>query len=185
MKNLSAIFAMSSNGVIGKQKTLENGAVDFSIPWYLPRDLKQFKNVTTGNIVVMGRHTWESLPFRPLPGRSNRVLSRRRLLLPRGVVLMNDTREVLQFANGQPNEEIIIMGGAQVYNAFFPYVSKLYVTVVDIIIEDPDSPDEQLVYMPAGCELESIKKLFKVEKEDLWLPDEKNNIPATYYEFVR
>ena len=98
---------------------------------------------------------------------------------------MNDTREVLQFANGQPNEEIIIMGGAQVYNAFFPYVSKLYVTVVDIIIEEPQAKDEQLIYMPEDYSFDAIKKLFKVEKEELWLPDEKNTIQATYYEFVR
>jgi len=97
-----AIVAVSQNGVIGK-----NG----DLPWRLPGDLKWFKKITMGHIVLMGRKTWESLPF-ALPGRKNWVLSRSGNP-QEGMDIIRSTDEILPKL--QAGEQIFVIGGGEIY----------------------------------------------------------------------
>jgi dihydrofolate reductase len=112
------VWAQSPDGVIG---------ADGDIPWDLPEDRRLFKALTTGGTVVMGRRTWESLPprFRPLPGRRNVVLSRT-LDSVEGADLIRSVDEVLG-----ARDELWVIGGAGVYEAFLPHADEVVVTEVD------------------------------------------------------
>ncbi|MGB9601172.1 MAG: dihydrofolate reductase [Verrucomicrobiia bacterium] len=121
MSNFSAIVAMSENRVIGR-----NGR----IPWHLPEDLKWFKKTTIGNVVVMGRKTFESIG-KPLPGRENVVLSRAGFSAD-GVIVVKSLEEILEKF---PGREVFICGGAQVYMLALPYCSTLYVTYIKGVYE--------------------------------------------------
>lgn len=117
------MVAMAENGVIGNNNKL---------PWHLPEDLKYFKQTTLGKPVVMGRKTFDSIG-KPLPGRLNIVVSRnKQLSLPEGVLLADSVEQAISLAKTkQPKaEEIIIMGGEQIYQQAFNFADKLYLTKV-------------------------------------------------------
>lgn len=116
---ISAIAAMSQNRVIGR---------DGKMPWYLPGDLRRFKELTWGSTVVMGRKTFESIG-KPLPGRNNVVLSRSQVSDPR-VEHLTSEKEVLDRYS-----QFFVVGGEQIYRLFFPRVSIVYLTVVPITVE--------------------------------------------------
>ena len=127
MSELNLIWAQSSSGVIGR----DNG-----IPWQVPEDMARFKELTMGHTVVMGRHTWESLPekFRPLPGRRNVVLTRQ-------VGYLADGAEVFQSLEDVPLEDAWVIGGSQIYGLALPLATRCEVTEVDIDLrmEDEDA----------------------------------------------
>jgi dihydrofolate reductase len=115
---------MSLNRVIGAK----NG-----IPWHLPEDFKWFKKMTTGQVVVMGRRTYESIG-RPLPNRLTVVLTRTGEGIP-GVEVIS---ELAQLTPAHPlfaGREIFICGGAQIYKAALPFCSDLYLTLVKRVVE--------------------------------------------------
>lgn len=118
---ISLIVAASENNCIGT-----NG----QIPWHIGEDMKRFKALTTGNVVVMGRKTWESLPekFRPLPDRVNVVLTRRPdYAVPIGVRMFDDLTDALA---AHKNDEVFIIGGADVYRQALPLADQLHLTRV-------------------------------------------------------
>lgn len=119
--NLKAIAAMSENRVIG------NGN---KIPWHLPEDFKWFKKMTTGQIIVMGRKTFESIG-RPLPNRTTIILSRTNFQYP-DVQTISDLGEI-----NLENEtrQVFICGGAQIYEQTLPLCSDLYLTLVKRVVE--------------------------------------------------
>jgi dihydrofolate reductase len=119
---LNLIFARARNGVIGKNNTL---------PWHLPEDLAHFKQTTLGQPVVMGRKTWDSLPpkFRPLPGRTNIVVTRQRDWHAEGAVALHSIEEALQHCPG--DAQIWVIGGAEVYAQAMPLASRAVVTEID------------------------------------------------------
>ncbi len=119
MNNLSIIVAVDENNGIGYRNQL---------PWRLSNDLKRFKQLTTGNVVVMGRKTWESLPKKPLPERINVVLTRNSIDLPVGVQVFSSVKEFIQ--QDYSPKTIFIIGGAEIYRQFFPLASTLYLTRV-------------------------------------------------------
>lgn len=121
MKHFKAIAAMSENRVIG------NGN---KIPWHLPEDFKWFKKMTTGNVIVMGRKTFESIG-KPLPNRETIVLSRGTFSYP-GVRTVSDLGEIDLLTESR---ETFICGGAQVYEQALPLCSDLYITRVKRIVE--------------------------------------------------
>jgi len=123
---VSGIVALSENGIIGKKG---------KIPWHLPNDLKQFRNLTEGHCVVMGRKTYESIG-RPLSNRTNIVITRG--TYP-GVVITPSFEWALEFARFQKETELFVIGGAQVYKAAEPFMARLYVTVVHTQIEGDTS----------------------------------------------
>ena len=116
------IYARATNGVIGLNNTM---------PWHLPEDLAHFKQLTNGNPVVMGRKTWESLPerFRPLPGRTNIVVTRNADWHAPGVVRANSLEDALQTAS-EHGENVWVMGGAQIYAQALPLADAVEVTII-------------------------------------------------------
>ena len=126
---LSLIVAVSRNGVIGANNAL---------PWHLPEDLKYFKSVTMGKPIVMGRKTYDSIG-RPLPGRTNIVITRNSIWSAEGVVVAQTLAEALALgakacaADGA--DEVIVIGGAQIYSETLPAAQRLYLTEVDADVE--------------------------------------------------
>lgn len=116
---ISLIFAMDQNQLIGNN----NG-----LPWRLPADLRYFKQVTGGKIVIMGRKTFESIG-KPLPNRTNWILTRDSSFQPEGGKTFASVEEVL--AALPPEEEVFVIGGAEVYARFLPVADRLYITRID------------------------------------------------------
>ena len=123
---LNLIFARARNGVIGKDNTL---------PWYLPEDLAHFKQTTLGQPVVMGRKTWESLPpkFRPLPGRTNIVVTRQSGWQAEGALVAHTLEEALEHCPADP--QVWVIGGAEVYAQAMPLAARAVVTEIDADFE--------------------------------------------------
>ncbi len=118
---VSMIVAMARNRAIGK-----NG----DLIWHLSADLRHFKQVTMGKVVVMGRKTYESLPGKkPLPGRRNVILSERMEHAPEGFELANSLGQVLTMYDGE--NEVMVMGGGSIYEQFLPCATRLYLTRLD------------------------------------------------------
>ena len=120
--NINLIFARSANGVIGKNNAM---------PWHLPEDLAHFKKLTLGSPVLMGRKTWDSLPpkFRPLPGRSNVVITRQTDWQAEGATTAGSLQAALTLC--QSSSEVWIIGGAQIYAQAEPLASRIEVTHID------------------------------------------------------
>jgi dihydrofolate reductase len=129
---IAMIAAMTKNRTIG----FEN-----DMPWHLPDDLKFFKAKTTGKPVIMGRRTFESIGSRPLPNRANYVISRQADFDANGAMLFSSVEQALADIDDQ-TEEVIIMGGGQLYTQMLERASKLYLTLIDAEIEgDTQFPD--------------------------------------------
>jgi dihydrofolate reductase len=115
---LSLIVAMDAGGMIGR---------DGALPWRLPEDLRNFKRITLGKPVVMGRRTWEAIG-RPLPGRRNIVLTRDPSWAAEGVLVARSPDEALSLAGGAG--ELMVIGGADVYRLFLPRADRIYLTEI-------------------------------------------------------
>jgi len=126
---LSMIVAVAENGVIGRNNAL---------PWYLPNDLKYFKQTTMGKPVIMGRKTYESIG-KPLPGRTNIVITRQADYQPEGVKVVNSVEAARELAESvcliDGQEEAMIMGGAEIYTLALPHTDRLYLTEVHADVE--------------------------------------------------
>jgi len=126
---LALIFAVAENGVIGR---------DNDLPWRLPEDLRHFKAVTMGKPIIMGRKTFDSIG-RPLPGRSNIVITRNALFQAEGVSVVASLNDALELAGrvaaSAGVDEVVVMGGAQIYRAALPLADRLYVTEVHAGVE--------------------------------------------------
>ena len=131
---LNLIYARARNGVIGKQGIL---------PWHLPEDLAHFKRTTLGCPVIMGRKTWDSIPpkFRPLPGRTNVVVSRQLDWHESGALPANNMLEALSICEHMsiildPSpEQVWVIGGAQIYAEALPLAKRIVVTEIDADFE--------------------------------------------------
>jgi len=115
---LSLIVAMADNHVIGHNNRL---------PWHLPADLKHFRAITLGKPVLMGRKTWESIG-RPLPGRTNIVITRNADYLAADCVVVHSLDEALRAAGSAA--EVMVIGGAELYRQALPQADTLYLTLV-------------------------------------------------------
>jgi len=106
------------------------------IPWRVPEDFAHFKATTAGHPVVMGRRTWESLPRRPLPGRTNVVVTRRPGWSHDGAVAAGAVDDALALAAAAPGgDEVWVMGGGEVYAATLALADRLVVTEIDLEVE--------------------------------------------------
>jgi dihydrofolate reductase len=122
---VSAILAMSKNRVIGK---------DNQIPWHLSADLKYFKRTTLHHHIIMGRKTFLSIG-KPLPKRTNIVLTRNPFFVASHVLVASSIEEALSIAEENGEEEVFIIGGGEIYRQSMPYWDKVYLTRVDIEVE--------------------------------------------------
>lgn len=159
---LSIIVAMSQNRIIGLAGQL---------PWHLSEDLKNFKRITTGHTVVMGRMTYESVG-KPLPNRTNIVLTHATGFQPQGVTVVHDVNEIIKLAKSA--EEIFVIGGAEVYRQTLDYVHKIYLT---LILRDFDGD----TYFPDV----DLAKEFRIISESPVYTSQKNGIPYKFIEAVR
>lgn len=151
---VNLIYATSYNGVIG---------VNGDIPWRLPGDLKRFKEITNGHVVVMGRKTWESLPKKPLPGRVNIVISRQIDYVAPGAIVVDNVRHAFREAakhRSGVDVECFVIGGEAIYQEAVPYASKHYITLIH---RDTDGD----AFAPTFQTSDLLK---------LWKPEQKSEI---------
>lgn len=121
MSIITLVLAMADNGVIG-----DHGR----IPWRIADDLRRFKAVTMGKPLLIGRKTWDSFPKKPLPGRTNIVITRDRTFRADGAVVVHSLEDALARAATETPEEIIIAGGAEIYRAALPHAGRIELTEV-------------------------------------------------------
>jgi dihydrofolate reductase len=116
---ITLVLAMAENGVIGK---------DGAIPWRLPDDLRRFKRLTIGKPVVMGRKTWDSLPRKPLPERSNIVVTRQADWAAQGAIRAASLDDALTKAGAAV--EVMVIGGGEIYREALPRAQRIELTRV-------------------------------------------------------
>lgn len=162
---ISMIVAAADNNVIGNLNTL---------PWYLPRDLKNFKALTVGNTTIMGRKTFDSVMNRlgkPLPDRKNVVITRQKeYVAPPECIIASSWEDAMEKTKG---EEVFVCGGEAIYRAALPFVERLYLTRVH-------TQPEGEVKFP---EIDFLQWNLVYKEE--WAQDEKNEHSATYQIYDR
>ncbi len=157
---ISMIVGMAQNRVIGK---------DNQLPWHLPADLAWFKKTTMGKPIIMGRKTYESIG-KPLPGRQNIVITRSKGLSFNGCDVVNSPSEAIALVTDEP--ELMVIGGALIYELFLPMAERLYITQVHTkVAGDAFFPD---------YEAASEWKLGFVEHHEA---DDRNNYPYSFQQF--
>ena len=140
--------------------------------FWLPNDLKRFKALTTGNTIIMGRKTFESLPKGALPNRRNVVLSTQKDLLCPGAEVFPSLEEALNSC--QPNEHVYIIGGASVYRQAFPFADALCLTEVDAEATQVDA------YFP-----EVAPTVWQEKSRESHPADEKHPCPYSFVDYIR
>lgn len=162
---VSIVVAASDNDVIGHLNAL---------PWYLSRDLKHFKELTTGNTVLMGRKTFDSIVARigkPLPNRKNVIITRQKdFVAGEGCVIVGSWEEAMEETKG---EEVFVSGGEAIYQMALPHVDRIYLTRVHM-------QSEGEVKLP----ITDFSDWILVSKE-FWPKDEKNEFDATFEVYDR
>lgn len=123
---ISMIVAHDLNRAIGRGNTL---------PWHIKEDSRYFSKITKGSTVVMGEKTYRSIG-KPLPYRVNIVLSRNKDLKIEGVTVVNNIEWILQLSE---TTEVFVIGGEQIYKTFLPHAQILYITLIDLHVEDADT----------------------------------------------
>lgn len=163
---ISMIVAAADNNAIG---------VNGTMPWHMPRDLKFFKEKTTGHTVLMGSNTLRSLPKGALPNRRNMILSNRLEIdaVPNGEVFRSP-EEAIEAARVSGETELYIIGGGRLYSTLLPFVDTIYLTRIHASFPDadtffPDLPAEQW-------------DLLEIER---WPADEANSYVATLCKYSR
>ncbi|MBR2088846.1 MAG: dihydrofolate reductase [Fibrobacter sp.] len=159
---ISAIVAVSENNVIGR---------DGHLPWHLSLDLKRFKAITTGHAIILGRKNYEDIG-RPLPNRTNYVLTRNKDFQAPGCIVCSSLGEAIEAARNAGETECFIIGGAAVYREAMPLVDKLYFTKV-------------LAHVDGDVFFPEWQSEFTKESEEQFQADEKNDYPTIYQVWVR
>lgn len=144
---ISLIVAHDENRIIGYQNDL---------PWYLPGDLKYFKEMTMGKPMIMGRKTYDSIG-RPLPGRRNIVITRNKDFAADGIEVVGSLEEALALVEGE--EEVMIIGGAQIFEQSMAIANRLYITFINHRFKGD-------TYFPAYDDWKQISCLEPIMSED-------------------
>jgi len=159
---ISLIWAMADNRVIG----IEN-----CLPWKLPADMKWFRKQTMGKPILMGRKTFESFGAKPLPGRTNIIITRDQAYTAEGVVVVHSIDEALKAAGDV--EEVMVIGGASFYEQMLAKADRLYVTLVHGSFEGD-------AWFPE-VDFSSWREVERHEHE----PDEKNEYACSFVVYGR
>jgi dihydrofolate reductase len=160
---ISAIAAIAKNNVIGYNN---------DIPWNMPKDMKFFMRTTTGHHIIMGRKNFESLG-RPLPRRTNIVITRNPFYISTGCIIVHSLEEALSVAKENGEEEVFIIGGGIVYDQAMDYLDKIYLTEIDIEVEGD-------VFFPQVDET-----IWKETSVEFSPADEKNKADMVFKVFER
>src|SRR6185436_10760190 len=149
---ISLIAAISKNHVIGKNNDL---------PWRLPDDMKYFMQTTKGHHVIMGRKNYQSLPekFRPLPNRTNIVITRQTGFNAPGCMVVHSLKEAIQVAEKSLESEVFLIGGSQIYQEGMPLAHRMYLTEIKENIEGD-------VYFPPIKQSEWIETSRRIHTPD-------------------
>lgn len=159
----SMIVAKADNNVIGK---------DNELVWYMPADLKHFKNTTIGHYIIMGRKTFESQK-KPLPGRTSIIITRNKDYKAEDCYVVHSLEEAYKIGKENNQEEVFILGGAEIYKMALTSADKMYLTEIKASFEgDTFFPEIN------RSEWKEIKR----EEHD---PDEKNPYPYAFVELVK
>ena len=136
---VNIIAACDQNGLIG---------INGRMPWYIPEDLQRFKRLTTGNAILMGRKTWESLPIKPLPDRTNYVISSSTMDNPTNAFWhRRSLQSVLQaIAQYRPDSGVFIIGGQRLYEEALPLADTVYLTKIKTTYNPKDN--DEVAYFP-------------------------------------
>lgn len=121
---ITLVVAMGKNNAIGK---------DNKLLWHLPKDLKHFKNLTSGHPIIMGRKTYESIG-KPLPNRTNIVVSRRNDWFEEGILIVPSVKDALKHAK-KISENVFVIGGGNIYEQTLDKVDRLEITLVDVELD--------------------------------------------------
>lgn len=121
---VTIVVAMGKNHGIGKENQLL---------WHLPKDLKHFKELTSGHPIIMGRKTYESIG-KPLPNRTNIVISRKQDWFQEGILIVGSIKEAVKFAQ-KIDENVFIIGGGNIYEQTLDFTDRIEVTMVDATLE--------------------------------------------------
>ena len=144
--NINMIWAQDINNAIGK---------DGDLPWRIPEDLKNFKNITNNATIIMGRKTWDSLPIKPLPNRRNIVISSMEQKDVESYTSIEKCIDLL--TNTEKDLDVYIIGGMSIYKFFYKYANTLYITFIDQSYPDTDT------FFPIS--LKQIKSDFNLESK--------------------
>lgn len=158
---ISIIVAIDNNGAIGRRN---------DIPWHLSDDLKRFKAITMGHTVIMGKNTWDSLPFKPLKGRRNIVISTS-MSKTEGCEIANTIEDAMKMA--AQDEQAFIIGGARIYEQTIEKADRLIVTHVDLSVTDADR------YFP------KISAKWKAIEKSEVMNDDKSGISYQYITYSK
>ena len=131
--SFSLVAAVSKNGVIGREQRL---------PWKIAEDLQYFYQLVVGKRVIMGSRTYYSMG-KPVVNAQNIILSRDRSLIVEGCIVVNSLEDILSSYH-DAKDEIMVIGGAQIYRQFLPRAGRMYLTIIDCIV-DGDA------YFPEWC----------------------------------
>lgn len=121
---IAILVAASENNVIGKSN---------AIPWKLPADMRYFKKLTTGNVVIMGRKTFDSIG-KPLPDRANVIITRQADMRVAGAYVSHSLRDALEKGR-ESGRDVFIIGGEEIYRQALPYVDRVYLTRIHAHID--------------------------------------------------
>jgi dihydrofolate reductase len=157
---ITIVVAISENHAIGK---------DNKLLWYLPKDLKHFKEITTGHTVIMGRKTYDSVG-KPLPNRRNIIITRQAITIE-GCEVVNSIEAAIELCKDE--QEVFIVGGAEIYKQAMHLTDRIYLTIVHKNFEG-DS------FFPEISSQE-WKEVFREDHE----PDEKNLLPYSFITYER
>lgn len=160
---ISSLVAAAQNGVIG---------IDNKLPWHLPADLKLFKRLTMGHHILMGRKCYESIG-KPLPGRISIVISRNPDYKAEGCIVLNSIEDGIEYARQQEEEELFIIGGAEIFKETLDQWDILYLTIIEENIEGD-------VYLP---KIDWTK--WSLKESEFFQPDEKNKYNYSFNTFIR
>ena len=153
------IWAQDENSGIGK---------DGKLPWHISEDLKNFKKLTSGSTILMGRNTWESLPARPLSKRRNIVLSSKVLS---DVECYTSVEECIERLDGDGTEKLCVIGGSTVYSNFIHRANELHITQVNEMTQGIDT------YFPVT--------MLKIKKKFEKINEAKLNKKAIYTQWIK
>lgn len=128
--NIVLIVAAANNNAIGKNNQML---------WYMPEDFKYFKNQTWGLPVLMGRRTYQALESKALPGRLNLILSRDKNFKAEGAIVINKLDDALFMAKEHDYNELMVIGGAEIYKLLLPKATKVLLTRIDASFEEADA----------------------------------------------
>jgi dihydrofolate reductase len=160
---LKILVAFDENRVIGKNNTLI---------WHLPADLKRFKSLTTGHVIIMGRKTFESIG-KPLPNRTTIVISRQADLQIEGVIIAHSVEEAILKAKSITREDIFIVGGAEIYALSLALADQILVTQLHDIFEG----DAYFPEIPLAS--------WEITEKERGITDEKNAYQYSYITYTR